>query len=95
MGLFDEKKSYSRPGLKDTLGRTSRPIPGTGGKRFSQGQREGLVKGFSSKYGSEISKQDYRGAISDLKREKNRAETRQEKRQIEEKVQFLKKIGGV
>jgi len=94
-GLFDEKKSYSRPKLKETLGRSPAAIPGTGGKRFSQTQREGLVKEFGSKYGSEISKQDYRGAISDLKREKGKAETHLERRRISEKINFLKKTGGV
>lgn len=96
MGLFDKKQSFSRGELKKVLGRSSQPIPGTGGRRFNQRERERLERDtFSGKYGSEISKQDYRKALSEMNLARNKAKTSAEKVALDRKINFLKKLGGM
>jgi len=104
MGLFDDKKEVSRKELRDTLKKSSMSIPGTGGKKYTQRERAGLEKElFSPKYGSRISKGDYKSALESLRRSKSRSvldkgktrrRTTVEKRSIESKRRFMKNIGG-
>jgi len=80
MGIYDKRKSVSRIELRKTL-RTSRRISRTGGKRYTAKEVEAMHKEvFSPKYGSNISRQDYRRAISGLKRS--------------QKIDYLKDLGG-
>ena len=71
-------------------------IPKTGGKKFYEKQRLSMAdKSFHRRYGSEISKQDFRNAVRDVAMTKRRAQTFRERREIEKKVNYLKKIGGI
>lgn len=95
MGLFDKKQSFSRQELKNVFRQDSGVIPKTGGRRFFEAQRTKISQeSFSRKYGSDISKQDYRGAVRDLGMTKRRTTDRKERREIERKVNYLKRVGG-
>jgi len=96
MGIFDKKQSVSRKELKDTFRRDSGIIPRTGGKKYYEAERKGMVdKAFSKKYGSQISRGDFRGAIRDLGTAKRQAKTFHEKREIEKRIGYLKRTGGI
>ena len=92
MGLFNKKRSISRAQLGKTL-RGSRGIPGTGGKKYTQGEIQKLEREvFSPKYGSEISKNDYRRALRGLESEKSRTEDRVGKANLDKKIRYLKRL---
>lgn len=96
MGIFEEKQSVSRRELKSSLEKSSGRIPRTGGEKYVKEERQKIGKEvFGRKYGSEISKRDYKGALRDLKSAKDRAETREEKAEIEDRINYLKKLGGL
>ncbi len=96
MGIFKEKQSVSRGELKESLSKSSGAIPKTGGGKYPREQREGLEKEvFDRKYGSQISKRDYRDALKELKSAKREAKSRDEKTELENKTRYLKKLGGV
>lgn len=106
MGLFDDKKEVSRKELKTALKKSPMAIPGTGGKRYTRKERASFEKElFSPKYGSRISKGDYKIALENLRKSrfesvldkdkgKMRKRTAAEKRSIESKRRFMKNIGG-
>ena len=95
MSLFDKGKSISRRRLRETLRRDIGRIPGGGGRRFSMSERERMDREvFGPKYGSSISKSDYRRAIQGLELSKIRAKDRQEQKKIDEKISYLKELGG-
>lgn len=97
MGIFDKRKSIPRQELKSVFGKHSGRIPGTGGKKYYQGQRQRMVgELFGSKYGSEIDKGDWRRAIQERKSALRRAKTREERRRIDEEIRYLrsKELGG-
>ena len=95
MGIFEQKKEFSRGELKDTLRKDSGAIPKTGGKKFYEADRKKMEQDvFGSKYGSQISKNDYRSAVSQLERDKAKAENPQDKTAIGQKIEYLKRLGG-
>jgi len=96
MGLFDKKKEYPRRELRDTFRRDSGIIPRTGGKKYYEAERKGMVdKTFSKKYGSQNCKNYYRGAIRDLGAAKRQAKTFRERREIDKRIGYLKRMGGI
>ena len=95
MGLFDKKQSISPKELKGILRKSSGRIPGTGGKKFSMGKREKIAKEiFGSKYGSQISRKDYKKALQGLEASQKGAKNRTEKQEIERKKEYLRELGG-
>ena len=96
MGIFDEKESFSRRELRETLRRSSGVIPKTGGKRYSQEERVQLEKKtFGKKFGGNISERDFKGGVRDLKSAGRRAETKEEKRDIKRGIDYLKRLGDL
>jgi len=94
MGIYDKKSSITRKELKNTL-RTSRRILGTGGKKYTAKEAEAMHKEvFNPKYGSNISRQDYRRAIAGLKRSRSRMTTDEERKALDQKIDHLKDLGG-
>ena len=94
MGIYDKQKSISRRELKKTLG-TSRRIPGTFGRKYTRKQAEGMEENvFGSKYGSDISKSDYRRAVKGLESTRRKTKDIVQKRKINRKIEYLKKLGG-
>jgi len=96
MGLFEKKSSLSRENLNETLKRDEGNIPFTGGEKFSQDQRGKIAKDvFGPKYGSEISKDDYKKAVRDLQSQKNSAPDFKSKADLGKKIEYLKRLGGM
>lgn len=96
MPLFEKRDSFSRPELRKSLGRDSGIIPKTGGQRFSYDQREKMGREvFGSKYGSQISSHDYKSAVRDLKNTKVKVEDPKQRAEIDKKINYLKRLGGI
>ncbi len=95
MGIFDKRKSISRRKFSSAFQRHHGRIPGTGGRKYYQREREKMVKEiFGPGYGSQIDKQEYRKALRDLEFSKRKAKTQSEKVRIDEKIRYLKELGG-
>ena len=94
MGIFDKKQSIRRDEMRTSFRKDRGFIPGGEGK-YSQGEREKMSRElFGGKYGSEISKQDYRGALRDLTQLKSKAKSGREKEVIDDKIKYLRQLGG-
>jgi len=95
MGIYDKKRSISRRELESTFKKDRGTIPGTGGRKYHHRERAGMTKDiFGAKYGSEISKNEYRRAVRDLKSAKREAKTPTEKIRISRKIDYLRRLGG-
>ena len=95
MGIYDKRRSISRKELKSAFKKDRGTIPGTGGKKYYEKERAGMTgEVFGRKYGSEISKSEYRKAVRDLKFARRGAKTPTEKIRINKKIDYLKKLGG-
>jgi len=95
MGIYDKRKSISRRELGSSFRKHHGRIPGTGGRKYYQRERDRMTKEvFGSKYGSQISKQDYRKALRGLESTRKTAKTRGERAKIDQKVRYLKELGG-
>jgi len=93
MGLFDKKESVSREELRGRIKRDSGAVGG--GKKLSYAKRDRIAHDtLGSKKEGEISKNDYRKVVKDLELKKSRS-SRTEKGRIEEKIKYLKQIGGI
>ncbi len=93
MGIFDKRKSISRPELRSVFRKSSSPT--IGGKKYTQKERAAFEKNiFGPKYGSQISKKDYRTAIDKMRRERFKAKDSRGRLEIEKKIGYLKKLGG-
>lgn len=95
MGIYDDKKSISREKLQSTFKKDEGKIPGTGGRKYHQREREKMArKTFGSKYGSEISKDEYRKAVRSLEHNKRKAQTLPERLAMDRKIRYLREKGG-
>ena len=96
MGLFDKRKSIPRRDLLSHLRKDRGSVPGTGGRRFGQKERMGLGKEvFGPKYGSDISRNDYRRAVRELSSRKAQTKDIKQRTEIERQVRYLKRMGGM
>jgi ribosomal protein RSM22 (predicted rRNA methylase) len=96
MGLFEEKKSFSREQLRPAFGKDSGQIPKTGGKKYYEGERKKMVgELFPSKYGGQIDEKDYKKVVKDLKASSLRAPTPEERQDARNKMNYLKRMGGI
>ncbi len=93
MSIFKDKKEYSSEEFKEILRRDRGNIPG-GGKFFEHERKKLFSEVFGSRYGSRISKDDFRRAISDLERKMKSTSSDIEKRNFQKKIDYLKRIGG-
>ena len=93
MGIFKDKKSISRHELSSIIVNSSGRIPKSPGKKYSREERKKLVnEAFPNRYGHEISIDDYRSALSSLEELKNKTKDISQKKEIDEKIRFLKDI---
>ena len=94
MGLFNKRDSVSRAELRTALRKSSITKPGTGGKKYTEKERMALEKKlFPREYGGEISKEEYGGALEDMRRGKM-GKSFGERREIQRKIDALKKFGS-
>jgi len=97
MGIFDNKRSsISRRELRSIFRKDKGIIPGTGGKRYYQKQRDILFnqRFGQQQYGSQIDKSDYRHVLRDLNLSKRAAKTPGERLALDREIKYLKKEGG-
>jgi len=95
MGIYDKKKSISRKELESVLRKDKGRIPGTWDRKYYRREREKIAKEvFKSKYGSEISKSDYRRAVRELESAGRKTKSSVEKKKINRKIGYLKELGG-
>lgn len=94
MGIFDNKKSISRSKFREVLRRT--PMRSTSSARgYTHRERVNLEREvFGPKYGGQISKRDYRTALGKMHGDRFKAKNSVERREIERKIRYLKRIGG-
>jgi len=93
MGIFDKKKSMSRPEFKERFLRDRGKNPGST-RNYRRRERQQLAKEFGPKYGSEISTFDYRQKIRELGNAGRNSKTSAEKKVFEDKIKILKNLGG-
>lgn len=94
MSLFEKKKEISRRDLKDSLRRDSGRVKG-GWKKYDSAEREKMANTlFGSKYGSKISKTDYKKRMGKFEEERKKASSAGERKQIEDKIKYLRQLGG-
>ncbi len=95
MGIFKNKKELSRADLRKAFRKASPYIPGSGGKTYSQKERIEMEKKiFGSKYGSYLTKSEYKNKIRELKGKKYRAKTSAEKLKIGREARYLESLIG-
>jgi len=95
MGIFDKKQSLSKEELKSAFRKDKGVIPKTGGRKYHNQERAKMTKEiFGTKYGSQISKNEYKHALRGLESTRNQAKSRPEKEKIERKINYLRNIGG-
>lgn len=95
MGIYDKRKSISRRDLSSILRKHHGKIPGTGGKKYYEGQRRRMTGDvFGPKYGSQIDKQEYRHVIRKLQSDKRTTKTVRGKAAIDKKIRYLEEFGG-
>lgn len=95
MGIYDKRESISRRELKSTLGKHHGRITGTGGKKYYHRQRSAIAgEVFGPKYESQVDKHEYKKALRDLESGKRVAKSSNEKTKIDEKIRYLKDLGG-
>lgn len=95
MGIFDKKRSIPIRDLKETIRRDKGRIPGTGGRSYLRPEREKVLREtFGTKYGSDISKQDYRTAIRSLGSSARKTKDSAERTRIKNRISYLKGLGG-
>ncbi len=97
MTLFKKKQQISRARFRKVLRKASPYIPGAGTTKYSLKERVEIEKKVfrDDKYGDYISKQEYRDRLRELRKEKYRAKTREERLKIDHLIRYLKELGGV
>lgn len=96
MGIYEKRRSISRPALKRYLKREApRRLPGTR-IRITPSKRMKIEKEvFGKKYGHHITRQEFQKKIRHLEKEKHRTHTPTEMRDLRRRITYLKEIGGI
>ena len=95
MSLFEKKEQISRSELRRVLKKDIGSIPGTR-RRFMRKERVAFEKEvFGKKYGPLISRDDYKRGLKELEKAKYRVKSSAERLEIERKVRFFKRLGGI
>ncbi len=99
MAIFSKKShgELSRRDFRQILKTAPARIPGSGGKIYSRQERIKMEAEVfpRQRFGSHISEIECRKRERELRQEKYRAKTREEKFKIDRKLQFLKGVTGV
>ncbi len=91
MGIFDKKRKIRRKDFRDILKKER-----TRSYKYTKQERVKFEKElFGPKYGSLISEKEYKGVLRKLRKEKYKVKTRDERADIERKIKYLKRIGGI
>jgi hypothetical protein len=97
MSIFGGKKEISRPAFREILRKSPPRIPDTGGRIYSWRERIKMEKEIfpRERFKSHISEIECKRRMRELRMERYRAKTREEKLNIDRKIRFLKEVTGV
>lgn len=97
MSIFDKKKEISRPQFREILRKASPHIPGAGGRAYSWRERVKIEKEIFPKerFQSHVSEIECKRRLRELRIERYRAKTREEKLNIDRKIRFLREVTGI
>lgn len=96
MSLFEKRREISRGELRSAFRKSSGRIPRTGGQKFYRREREKMEREmFGQKYGSRISREDYRKALRDVQSERRKATMTTERIALDKKIRYLRELGGL
>ena len=94
MPLFEKRKQISRREFRERLRKAPSCIPGSR-KTYTRRERAAFEKElFGKKYGSHVSRPEYKKRLRLLGKERYRAKTSAKKLKIDRKIRYLKKFGG-
>ena len=95
--IFEDKKSITRPEFREILKKSSPYIPGAGGMMYSLQKRMKMEKEIfpSSRFSSHISEIEVKRRLRELRTQRHRAKTKQEKIETDRKIRFLQGVTGV
>lgn len=100
MSLFGKKEQISRRDFRKKLRGSSSRIPSksswtSSGETYNKKERVEIEKDvFDKKYGSYISKSEYKKVIQELEGKKYEAKSSKEKFKIDRKIRYLEKLDG-
>ena len=93
--FFGKKGYLTRLQLREKLRKDTGKIPGSA-KWYTRRERESIEKeSFGKDYGEYITPQEYHYRIKQLNKDKFKAKSAKEKLDIDRKIRYLKKLGGV
>lgn len=96
MSLFEKKEQLTRGELRQALRKASPFIPGSGRRTFSRRERVKMEREvFGKRYGAYITREDYGKALGKLRVKKSQAKTGKERLDIDRRIRFLRKMGGI
>ena len=95
--IFDKKKSITRPEFREILKKSSPYIPGAGSMMYSLQKRIKMEKEIfpSSRFSSHITEIEVKRRLRELRTQRHRAKTKQEKIDTDRKIRFLQGVTGV
>lgn len=96
-GFFTKKQDLSRKELRNFLREDSGVITGIIGERYRRSERVRLEQTVfdRKKYGAYISKQEFERAVRRLRGQRSRLRSEKERLEIDKKIRYLKRIGGI
>jgi len=93
--IFGERRHLTRSQFRQGLRKASPSIPGTS-KIVSRSERIKMEKDlFGKSYGSFIDKREFGKAIGRLEKQKYQSKKSSEKRNLDRKIEYLKKLRGI
>jgi len=97
MSIFDKKREISRREFRETLRKASPRIPGAGGKMYSWRERVKMEKEIfpQERFKSHISEIEAKKRLRELRMERYKAKTEEERLKVDRKIRFLKEVTGV
>ena len=97
MSIFDKKREISRPKFREILRKASPRISGAGGRTYSWRERVKMEKEIfpREKFKSHISEIECKRRLRELRIERYKVKTREEKLNIDQKIRFLKEVTGI
>ena len=95
MSIFEKKKQVTRKELRQNLRKGPAHLPGSG-RRYFERERVGMEKDFGKKYGTHISKQEFKDKLYNLERERHKMPRSSSKwHELDHKIKYFKKLGGI
>ena len=98
MPIFEKgKKSIERRQLREAFRKGTYKIPGTSSKIYTRRDREKMADALfpSKRFGSHVTEIEVRKKEREMRSERHKAKTSNEKREISRKLEYLKKFTGV